>query len=173
MEPNGAVAIVAAVVAVASVLFQYLNARNWEARRWMRDARLPQYVDFLLAANLYFAALQKREKAESAEERGRKLEGADAIEFQRLMRAALAAITLLGPERVTGAARLMNNTLYAFDKGQLVGGTGERIANLERFNESYRGHREIYIEGCRRTLLARNPLFRRSAASSGPTEVGS
>jgi hypothetical protein len=79
------------------------------------------------------------------------------------MRKALAAITLLEPEPVVRSARMMNNTLYAYDKSAPVGLTGERLDNLERFNESYRGHRDAYIEGCRAAVIGRETGFSRKA----------
>jgi hypothetical protein len=105
-------------VAVTGVLIQYLNGRSWEARRWTRDARLPQYTAFLMASNSYFSALQEREVSEG--ERGVRLTG-DAVQgYQLAMRAALAAIRLLGPDAVEQAAQFMNNTLYAWDRGDPV-----------------------------------------------------
>lgn len=156
MFPTEAVAVVAALVAVVGVLIQYLNARSWEARRWTRDARYPEYRQFLLAANSYFAALQRREKEPSSELRLQQLSGSDIVEYQRLMRASLAAIRLLGPDSVEQAAQMMNNTLYAWDKGAPVGSSGKILEGFDDFQAYYRHYRQRYLEAARLVFASRN-----------------
>lgn len=158
LSANAVVAVVAAVVAVAGVLVQYLNARNWEVRRWARDARRPAYVNFLQAANAYFAELQDLNESKTSRLPRVSPTGADIRQFKQAMRAHLGEIKLVGPNEVEKPAQRMNDTLYAWDEDDPVGGTGPRLRTFDEFQEQYRGHRKDFEEAFKRVFPARERL---------------
>lgn len=119
-------------------------------RRWRRDARLPAYRDWLLAANKYLDALQKRERTTASTQA---LRSAEISSIQDEMRAAMAAIRLLGPQSVEQAARQMNNSLYAWDRREDPNTSEATLLGHASFEAAYRAHREELIAAAKKVLL--------------------
>lgn len=155
LSANAVVAVIAAIVAVAGVLVQYLNARSWEVRRHLRDARLPAYAKFLQAASAYFAELQDQNDLKTRRLHREPLTGADVRSFQQAMRTHLGEVKLVGPDIVEEAAQLMNDTLYAWDEDQPVSGTGPRLSSFADFEDKYRKHRKEYEDAAKDVFIAR------------------